>query len=66
MRGADGRGRSARSDWVTLWRLGELEERVYWTRNSAQRGPAKENHIAEEMANGKVGSLNQYRDTSLS
>jgi len=59
MRGADGRGRPARFDWAILWRLGKLEERVYWTRNSAQRGPAKENHTAEGMANGRVGSLNQ-------
>jgi len=26
-------------------------------------GPLSENHKAEEMANGKVGSRSQYRDT---
>jgi hypothetical protein len=46
-------------DWAILWRNAELAERVHWTLNNARRGPRKENHRAEEMANGKVGSLNQ-------
>jgi len=54
-----GCGWLARSDWAKLWRNAELEERVYWTLSSAQRSPVKEHHIAEEMANGKVGSRNQ-------
>ncbi len=28
--------------------------------NGVQRTPPRENHTAEEKANGKVGSLNQY------
>jgi hypothetical protein len=54
-----GCGRLARSGWARLWRNAELEERVHWTPNNARRGPVKENHTAEEMANGIVGSLNQ-------
>jgi hypothetical protein len=54
-----GCGRLARLDWAILWRNAELAERVHWTLNNARRGPRKENHRAEETANGKVGSLNQ-------
>jgi hypothetical protein len=54
-----GCGWLARSGWARLWRNAELEERVYWTLNGARHSPVKKNHTAEEMANGKVGSLNQ-------
>jgi hypothetical protein len=53
-----GCGWLARLGWARLWRNAELEERVHWTPNNARRGPVKENHTAEEMANGIVGSLN--------
>jgi hypothetical protein len=54
-----GCGRLARSGWAKLGRNAEREERVYWTLNGARHSPVKKNHTAEEMANGKVGSLNQ-------
>jgi len=34
-----------------------------WRLNCSQPSHLQENHAAEEKANGKVGSLNQYGDT---
>jgi hypothetical protein len=55
-----GCGGRARLCWARLWRNAKLEERAHWSLNSLQRDPVKENHKAEETANGKVGPRNQY------
>jgi hypothetical protein len=55
-----GCGQSARVNWVILWRKAELDERRFDRALKGNRpSPRKENHKAEEMANGKVGLLNQ-------
>jgi hypothetical protein len=44
---------------VILWRKAELDERRFDRTLKGNRPcPQKENHKAEEMANGKLGSLN--------
>ena len=49
-----------RISWVRLWRNVELDERrIDWTLKSNRPTPLQEDHKAEEMANGIVGSLNQ-------
>jgi hypothetical protein len=53
-------GGSARTNWVTLWRKMELDERRFdRTLKSSRPTPPKEIHKAEEKANGIVGSPNQ-------
>jgi hypothetical protein len=59
MRGAGGFGRLARLRWVRLQggqarRVGSLGHLTV-----ALRSPLREDHKAEEMANGRVGSPNQ-------
>jgi hypothetical protein len=59
MRGAAGYGRAARSDLVDSTRRRNSREGSTGDLIGSQRSLLQEDHIAEEMANGKVGSLNQ-------
>jgi hypothetical protein len=40
--------------------MAKPEERTYRSLNCVRRSLRKENHTAEETANGKVGTSNQY------
>jgi hypothetical protein len=46
---------------ATLRGYAKLDERLCWQLKRRQRGSTKENHIAEETANGIVGPQNQYQ-----